>query len=62
MGKSQDIISLLFHITKEIKLKNTKENQYTEIQVKAYNLCLGRIAKLRLDTVAQYVSLQITSL
>lgn len=62
MGKSQDIISLLFHITKEIKLKNTKENQYTEIQVKAYNLCLGRIAKLRLDTVAQYVSLQTTSL
>lgn len=60
MGKSQDILSLLFHITKEIKLKNTKENQYTEIQVKAYNLCLGKIAKLRLDTV--YVSLQITSL
>lgn len=62
MGKSQDLITLLFHITKEIKLKNTKENQYTEIQVKAYNLYLGRIAKLRLDTVAQYVSLQTTSL
>lgn len=37
MGKSPEIMGILFYFTKEIELKNTNENQYTENQVKEKN-------------------------